>query len=163
MAIRTATPSDIDSVVEIILSAFPRGHQWNYRFPYRAEHPEDHFKYTRILIQCFLDPTWDDFQVMVTEAPSMNDDAVTKIVSVSVWDVSYSNRRKHGQAYIPQNRSLTPINRYANMSRLNPCSRRSTPKIRQRHSQRCESRAQRRFHKRRQRCEREILWFSGER
>ena len=111
MAIRAANLSDIEKVLEVVLSAAPYDPQWDYRFPYRKKYPEEHLKYTKLLIECFLDQTWDDWQVMVVEAPSLEDCNVTTIVSISVWDVSFRNRRKHGQEYIPQNRLFpsTPL------------------------------------------------------
>ncbi len=112
MAIRAANLSDIEGVVEVVLSAMPHDPQWDYRFPYRKEYPKEHLKYTKMLFECFLNQTWDDWQVMVVEAPSLEDRNVMKVVSISVWDVSFRNIHKHGQAYIPQDRLLPSIPRF---------------------------------------------------
>ncbi len=53
---------------------------------------------------------------MVVEAPRSEDRNVTKVVSIAVWDVSFRNRRKHGQAYIPQDRLLPFIPRFPGWS-----------------------------------------------
>lgn len=104
MTVRAANESDIKEVVEVVLSAMPHDPQWVYRFPYRKRYSKEHLKYTKLLFGGFLNQTWDDWQVMVVEAPSLEDPNVTKIVSISVWDVSFRNRRKHGQSYISQDR-----------------------------------------------------------
>ncbi len=116
MAIRAANLSDMEEVVEVVLSAMPHDPQWDYRFPHRKEYPKEHLKYTKLLFECFLNQTWDDWQVMVVEAPSVEDRTVAKVVSISVWDVSFRNIRKHGQAYKPQDRLLPSIPRFAGWS-----------------------------------------------
>ena len=105
MAICTANLTDLDSVLEVALSAMPYDPDWNYRYQYRDQYPEDHLKYTKLLFQFFIDPSYDDWHVMVAKAPSLEDPNVTKIVAFAVWDVSYVNKRKHGQDYKPLNRS----------------------------------------------------------
>lgn len=105
MTIRTADLTDLDNVVDLVLSVMPHDPQWNYRFPYRTEHAEDHLKYTKLLFQFFIDPSYDDWHVMVAEAPSLEDSSVIKVVAFAVWDVLFVNKRKHGGTYKPQNRS----------------------------------------------------------
>jgi hypothetical protein len=105
MAIRPATMADLDAVVDVVINAMPDDPQWTYRFPYRHEFPEDHLKYTKMLYQLFIDPSYDDWFVLVKEAPSIEDSNVSKIVAFSVWDVSYINKAKHGPDYERQNRS----------------------------------------------------------
>ena len=129
--LRVATPDDVDDIVQLVLKSMPDDPQWNYRFPYREKYPEDLYKYTKILYEQFLDPTVDDWQVLVavqdfsddaSEATasaessnsfghSMNSSATTipkikrgKITAFSVWDVSYINKRQEGPSYESQNR-----------------------------------------------------------
>ena len=109
MAIRAANLSDIEEVVEVVLSAMSHDPQRDHRFPYRKQYPKEHLKYTRLLFECFLNQTWDDWQVMVVGAPSLENRNVTKIFPISGSDASSRNRRKYGQAYIPQDRLLSSI------------------------------------------------------
>jgi hypothetical protein len=44
--------------------------QWNYRFPYRLEYPEDHYKYTKMVYEQFLDVANDDWRILVVELRS---------------------------------------------------------------------------------------------
>jgi hypothetical protein len=105
MAIRLATPADLDSVVELALAALPDDPDWHYRFPYHDKYPEDHLKFTRLLFQFYLDPGHNDFRIMVAEAPKSESCPETKMVSYALWDVSFLNKRKYGPGYKPQDRS----------------------------------------------------------
>lgn len=90
---RLGLPSDVDAITEVIIKTMPLDPQWDYRFPWRHEYPEDHYKYTRMLFEYFLDPEYDDWVVMVIEDsldPGSDDKA---IVAFGVWDVSYINKR----------------------------------------------------------------------
>ncbi|KAK1783100.1 hypothetical protein QBC45DRAFT_154097 [Copromyces sp. CBS 386.78] len=100
--IRPGLPSDVDAITNVIIKTMPLDPQWDYRFPLRKQFPEDHFKYTRMLFEYFLDPSYDDWTVMVVEAVDPAGGEKLKIASISVWDVSYLNKRKHGPEYIPQ-------------------------------------------------------------
>ena len=102
--VRQATPADLNAVVEVVLSTMPQDPQWNYRFPYRDKYPEDHLKYTSMLFEYFIDPSYDDWLVMVVDAPDIKNPKVSKIVAFSIWDVSYINKAKYGPSYQPQNR-----------------------------------------------------------
>jgi hypothetical protein len=107
MSTRQAKLNDLDAVVEVVLAAMPLDPQWNYRFPYRDSYPEDHRKFTKRLFRLFIDPAIDDWQVMVAEAPSIEEPHVSKIVAFAVWDISYINKAKHGSdCYQAQSRSL---------------------------------------------------------
>lgn len=99
---RPGRPEDLDGVTEVIIQAMPDDPQWNYRFPKRREFPDDHRKYTKMLLQCFLDPAFDDWAVMVVEDRQEDQDA--RIVSFGVFDVSYKNKRKMGTGYQTQDR-----------------------------------------------------------
>ncbi|KAK3491889.1 hypothetical protein B0T13DRAFT_404157 [Neurospora crassa] len=60
----------------------PLDPQWDYRFPLRKEFPEDHYKYTRMLFEYFLDPSFDDWTVMVVEDVDPAGSEKLKIVSI---------------------------------------------------------------------------------
>ncbi len=84
MAFRAANLSDLEEVLETVLSAMPQDPQWHYRFPYRKEYPEEHLKHTRMLFGYLLNQTWDDWQIMAVEGPSVEDSNMTRIVSIPV-------------------------------------------------------------------------------
>jgi len=103
---RLGRPKDLDGVTEVILEAMPDDPQWDYRFPKRCEFPEDHRKFTKMLLQCFLDPKFDDWVVMVVEDKQepKTKDQDPRIVSFGVFDVSYKNKREEGPGYKTQDR-----------------------------------------------------------
>lgn len=102
--IRPGLPSDVDAITNAIIKTMPLDPQWDYRFPLRKQFPDDHFKYTRMLFEYFLDPSYDDWTVMVVEDVDPAGSEKLKIASISVWDVSYLNKRKYGPDYTPQDR-----------------------------------------------------------
>lgn len=102
---RLGLPADVDAITNVILQAMPLDPQWDYRFPWRHEFPEDHYKYTRMLFELFLDPAYDDWVVMVVE-DSLEPGGDPQIVAFGVWDVSFANKRIRGPKYIPQDRKL---------------------------------------------------------
>jgi hypothetical protein len=79
----------------------PLDPQWDWRF---HQYPQDNYLYTKMLFEYFLDPDWDDWTVMVVEAPSIEDPKISKIIAFSVWDVSYINLARNGPRCEPQNR-----------------------------------------------------------
>ncbi|KAK3940278.1 hypothetical protein QBC46DRAFT_364202 [Diplogelasinospora grovesii] len=99
---RKALPSDVDALTRVIIQAMPLDPQWNYRFPYREEYPEDHYKFSKMLFEYFLHLDYDDWLVMVVEDSPESDGNNTSIVSFAIWDVSYVNKRRYGPGYKPQ-------------------------------------------------------------
>ncbi|KAK3688255.1 hypothetical protein B0T22DRAFT_511595 [Podospora appendiculata] len=101
---RPGLPSDVDAVTKVLIKTMPLDPQWNYRFPLRREYPEDHYKYHRMLIEYFLDPSYDDWQVMVIEdsLDPTSSASEKSVVAFGVWDVSYINKRKYGPGYKTQ-------------------------------------------------------------
>ncbi|KAK0714706.1 hypothetical protein B0H67DRAFT_220147 [Lasiosphaeris hirsuta] len=115
---RLGLPSDAEAVTKVIIETMPLDPQWNYRFPLRLKFPDDHYKYTRMLIEYFLDPAYDDWLVMVVEDsldPHSPEDAT--IVAFGVWDVSYLNKRVYGPSYQPQDPVTDVENRGGSMRR----------------------------------------------
>ena len=107
--VRLAVPTDVDAVVDVMLSAMPRDPTWDYRFSYHRDYPEDTLKYTTELQKLFIDPEFDDWEVLVVDAPMNEDPSVSKVVAFSVWDISYENRARHGPDYQPQDRSCPSL------------------------------------------------------
>ncbi len=107
MAPRLGVPEDADELTQVMIKTMPLDPQWNYRFPLRHEYPEDHEKYTRMLLEYFLDPAYDDWVVMVVE-DSLEPGDDKRIVAFGVWEVSYLNKRKYGPGYKAQDRKPCP-------------------------------------------------------
>ena len=107
--VRLANPTDVDAVVDVMLSAMPRDPTWDYRFSHRRDYPEDTLKYTTELQKLFIDPSFDDWEVLVVDAPMNEDPSVSKVVAFSVWDISYENRARYGPGYQKQDRSCPSL------------------------------------------------------
>ncbi|GAB1319222.1 N-acetyltransferase domain-containing protein [Madurella fahalii] len=101
MSPRLGLPSDIEAVTNAVIRTMPLDPQWEYRFPYRHQYPEDHYKYTRMLFEYFLDPSYDDWLVMVAE-DNLEPGSTASVVSFGVFNVSYLNKRRYGPGYKPQ-------------------------------------------------------------
>lgn len=89
ISIRAVQPgdADLDAIVEIVILAFAYDPQWNYRYPYREQYPEDHYKFTRIFYAEYLEMTFAGHNtIMLAEMPSDEDPSVLKVISVSIWD-----------------------------------------------------------------------------
>ena len=132
--VRLAALADVEDIVQVVMATMPYDPQWDYRFPRRDKFAGDHYRYTKMLYEHFLDAANDDWQVLVVELTSGEEEGPTvahqgaalvpwcmssvgdgnddvqsgahgsKIVAFSVWDVSYIKKRIHGSSYQPQNR-----------------------------------------------------------
>jgi hypothetical protein len=86
LAIRSAQSSDLEALTEIGIAAFPLEPQWPYRYPYREEYPEDHYNFTKIRYSEWLSAASTPVcEIMVVEAPSIEDPKVKRVVSLSIW------------------------------------------------------------------------------
>jgi hypothetical protein len=83
-SLRRATIDDLDSIVDIALATMPLDPQWNWRFPYRGEYPEDERLFTRNKFEEFL-ITKNRWVVMVVETP--NKDGVVIPIALAIWDL----------------------------------------------------------------------------
>jgi len=93
LKIRPALASDLDALTWIGLAAFPFEPQWPYRYPFAAEFPEDHKKFTWIRYSEWLDAaSTPECIIMVAESPSLEDQNITKVVGLSIWRIP---RRGH--------------------------------------------------------------------
>lgn len=102
--IRTATIADLDGLLEVNRSKRVHEPQWHYRFSHYDQFRQDNEKYDEIRHRHLLDPSNDDWHVMLAEAPSLEDPSVIKIVAYAIWDVSYRNKRRFGSVYQPSDR-----------------------------------------------------------
>lgn len=113
---RPGLPTDIEALTDVIIRTMPLDPQWDYRFPHRHEYPEDHYKFTRLLFEYFLDPAYDDWQVMVVEDSLETGCEDRRVVSFSVWDVSYRNKKRYGPGYVTQD-PVTEVERQGGRAR----------------------------------------------
>ena len=86
VVVRQARLSDLDCLTEICLAAMPMDPQWDWRFPFRKDFPEDTFFFTRAKYLEFLENTSGYWRVMVAELQSPSAQAAIPI-AFAVWDV----------------------------------------------------------------------------
>ncbi|KAJ9133961.1 hypothetical protein NKR23_g10392 [Pleurostoma richardsiae] len=113
--IRQAEPRDVDQVTDVLIAAMSVDQDWwDYRYPYRLAHPDDHRRFLRLLVESWIRLDFDDWLVVVAECADEAEEAegtgpVTgqhwRIVAYAAWDVSYGNFRRYGEGYHPQNPS----------------------------------------------------------
>ena len=84
MAARRATCDDLDGLMNVVLSTMPQDPAWDYRFPYRHKYPEDKRKYQTLFFKFMIDPSYEDFELHVLEAPRLNDPSTSMIVAFAV-------------------------------------------------------------------------------
>ena len=65
--VRLATPADVGDVTRLAIQAMPFDPQWNYRYTYREQFPNDHYKYTKMLYDQFASIENDDWRLVVVE------------------------------------------------------------------------------------------------
>ncbi|KAJ0118774.1 gnat family protein [Diaporthe amygdali] len=86
--IRPATVDDVDFITSTTILSFSADKDWQYRYRYAAEFPEDHFAFTRHrILTRTQESTRGAFRVVIAEAApseSRADAAVTR-VGYGVW------------------------------------------------------------------------------
>ncbi|KAJ6488017.1 hypothetical protein C8R45DRAFT_1074476 [Mycena sanguinolenta] len=106
--IRQAELVDVDAVTDLLITSMPADRQWwDYRFPHRHEHPDDHRRLFRALVAAWISPEFEDWVVLVAECynePSQK----WEMASYAAWDISYLNFRRVGDGYKPA-RSLGDV------------------------------------------------------
>jgi hypothetical protein len=80
--LRQATLADLDAMVDIALTAMPMDPQWNWRFPYQSEYPEDTRLFTRWKYEEFLQDE-GNWMVMLAECEFAN-----QPIAMAIWEVS---------------------------------------------------------------------------
>ncbi|QDS69341.1 hypothetical protein FKW77_003640 [Venturia effusa] len=92
LIVRSASVTDLENMLDIGLSAMPMDPQWNWRFPYRLQFPEDTRRFTRQKYREFLEDKTGRWQVMVADIKLENDKAPVT-VAMAIWDMGSINRR----------------------------------------------------------------------
>jgi len=84
--IRPAVASDLDALTWIGVAAFPYEPQWPYRYPFAADFPEEHHKFTRNRYAEWLDAArTGGCIIMVAESLSLEDPSTYKVIGLSIW------------------------------------------------------------------------------
>jgi hypothetical protein len=87
ISIRRATIDDLDAMVDIALVAMPQDPQWNWRFPYRLQFPEDTRDFTRVKYEEFLRNADGQWLVMLAEREELNGKAAPEAVAMAIWNM----------------------------------------------------------------------------
>lgn len=86
ITIRDAVIEDLDQITEIGISSFPLDPQWNYRYPYREQHPKVHYDCCRQRWEEWLAASrTPDCMILVVEGPSNENGLVKKVLAFSIW------------------------------------------------------------------------------
>jgi hypothetical protein len=86
ISIRTATMEDLDVMVEIAVATMPMDPQWNWRFPYRLQFPEDTRRFTRTRYEEFLRDGKGHWLVTLAEYKE-NSHARAQVIAMAIWEV----------------------------------------------------------------------------
>ena len=81
---RTATPADLDAIVEIHLRAMPGDPGWDYCLRYRCQFPYQTETFVRGIYEKYFNNVKGRYHVMVAETP-ITDDGMRKPIAVAVW------------------------------------------------------------------------------
>lgn len=66
--IRQAGPDGVEAVAALMITAMRQDREWwDYRFPHREEHPDDHAKFVGLLVKTWISPELDHWVVMLAE------------------------------------------------------------------------------------------------
>ncbi|KAI1122725.1 acyl-CoA N-acyltransferase [Nemania abortiva] len=104
LVLRAATKADLDTMVEIVQAAFPDDPGCNYKFPYRAEHPHDFRKWTRVEYEEYLEQPKKFAVLLVTAPVASGDIIVQRPVAIGVWDIAVNVESKGGDRGITERR-----------------------------------------------------------
>jgi len=108
MRVREATLSDVDQVTDVLIASFPEDREWwDFRYPFRDAHPEDHRRYLKLLVQAWIAPENEDYVVVAAEVPDAARPDQLRIGAFAAWNVSYRNRRRHGPGYVEHDRECS--------------------------------------------------------
>ena len=83
---RQATLNDLDALTWVLLDAFSHDDQWQYRFPYARDFPEDHEKFTRLRLDEYLkDAAMGIYEIFVIETLSNKEPHAMKVVAFATF------------------------------------------------------------------------------
>jgi hypothetical protein len=87
-SLRAATEADLDDIANVAIAAFPDDPEFDYRFPYRKDYPEDNWKWTRREYQGYLaQPSKYAVLVAVTDVATEKG-TISRAIALGVWDVA---------------------------------------------------------------------------
>ncbi|KAI2602325.1 acyl-CoA N-acyltransferase [Hypoxylon sp. NC1633] len=109
LTLRTATLDDLEDIATVALEGFPDDPEFDYRFPYRFERPDDNRRWIVQEYREYLEQP-DKYAVIVVTA-SDNDD---KAVALSVWDISVSKSHQGSDLGVPDDLQEEPRRRDVN-------------------------------------------------
>src|ERR1700759_4208742 len=89
---RKATIDDLDVMVEIALTTMPMDPQWDWRFPYRFQFPEDTRLFTRAKYEEMLVDASNQWLVMLAEHKNHTTGKPTA-AAMAIWDMKNINLR----------------------------------------------------------------------
>lgn len=92
VSIRRATVKDLDALVDIALKAMPSDPQWDWRFPYRFEFPDDTRLFTRMKYEDFVRNTDGEWLVMLAECRGLKSRGAPQIIAFAIWQVKNLNK-----------------------------------------------------------------------
>jgi hypothetical protein len=97
LTFRTATKADLDGITRVVQAGFPDDPGCNYKFPYRHEHPEDFWKWTRLEYEEYLDQP-EKFSVNVVTAPvtQLDGTVIDEPIAIGVWDIAVETKSTGG-------------------------------------------------------------------
>ena len=97
LTLRHAQLSDVEAMTAIAIAAFPFDPQWPYRYPYREEYPDEHYRYVRLGFQEYLARTAEKAnEIMLVEAPDKDNPGLVKVIAFSVWDIPGTSKNGKG-------------------------------------------------------------------
>ncbi|KAI1409962.1 acyl-CoA N-acyltransferase [Hypoxylon sp. FL1857] len=111
LALRRATPDDLEDIATVAQEGFPDDPEFDYRFPYRQNFPEDNRKWIVQEYREYLEQP-DKYAVIIVTA-SDNDN---KAVALSVWDISISKAHRGSDLGVPDDPEQQIRRRDANAS-----------------------------------------------
>lgn len=88
LIMRLATKDDLDDIARIHIEGFTEEPQVHYCYPFRHQHPENHWKWTRKEYKNFMEQP-HKYQVHVAEASNDNNGSIAvKTIGHAVWNVA---------------------------------------------------------------------------
>ncbi|KAK5653276.1 hypothetical protein OQA88_9175 [Cercophora sp. LCS_1] len=98
MEVRKATVADQQAILNIVLAAAASESQWQYCFPQRTQHYDEHAAQTAAALErCLNDP--DDWLVAVSEVTQPVVPKTKTIVSVGIWYILDSGAKAYEDEY----------------------------------------------------------------
>lgn len=91
LTVREASLADLDDIATVAQDGFPDDPEFNYRFPYRCQYPDDNRHWIREEYREYLEQP-NKYAVVVVTAADNND----RPVALSVWDLQVLTPHRGG-------------------------------------------------------------------